>query len=81
MFAVQLKNRTGMCVSEKFPLPNIKWPMLKNDTITTTMSDHTDYSVSAEDHNFTTVVCISSTDLGKAQQNQSSNGSYLDSKC
>lgn len=80
MFAVQLKNRTGMCVSEKFPLPNIKWPLLKNDTITT-MSDHTDYSVSAEDYNFTTVECISSTDLGKAQQNQSSNGSDPDSKC
>lgn len=73
----QLKNRTDVCVSEKFPLPNIKWPLLKNDTITT-MSDHTDYSVSAEDYNFTTVECISSTDLGKAQQNQSSNGSYLD---
>ncbi|XP_074508736.1 sialic acid-binding Ig-like lectin 8 isoform X2 [Sebastes fasciatus] len=71
---VQSEVLTCVCISEGFPLPTIKWPLLKNhaeySVITSTnMSNHTiNLTVSVNDRNYTTVECVSSNDIGEAKK-------------
>ncbi|XP_037640550.1 sialic acid-binding Ig-like lectin 10 [Sebastes umbrosus] len=66
-----------VCISEGFPLPTIKWPLLKNHAeysviTSTTVSNHTiNVTVSVKDRNYTTVECVSSNDIGEAKKNLS----------
>ncbi|XP_042346399.1 cytokine receptor common subunit gamma-like isoform X2 [Plectropomus leopardus] len=66
---------TCVCISEGFPLPTIKWPLLENHTeycVTTTVSNHTVNStltLTVEDPNNTVVECVSSIDRGEAKEN------------
>lgn len=71
---LQSETLTCTCISEGFPLPTIKWPLLKNHTkysvITIIMSEHTvnsTISLTVKDHN-STVECFSSNDVGEVQQ-------------
>ncbi|KAL7394327.1 hypothetical protein ABVT39_024291 [Epinephelus coioides] len=71
---VQSEVLTCVCISEGFPLPTIKWPLLKNHTeysVVTTVSNHTVNStatVTVKDHS-TSVECVSSNTNGEAKEN------------
>ncbi|XP_037642101.1 sialic acid-binding Ig-like lectin 8 isoform X2 [Sebastes umbrosus] len=71
---VQSEVLTCVCISEGFPLPTIKWPLLKNHAeyaviTSTTVSNHTiNVTVSVKDRNYTTVECVSSNDIGEAKE-------------
>ncbi|XP_045897262.1 sialic acid-binding Ig-like lectin 11, partial [Micropterus dolomieu] len=62
---------TCMCISEGFPLPTIKWPLLKDHTeysVITTVSKHTVNStitLKSNDHNSTVVQCVSSNEASR----------------
>ncbi|KAI9524129.1 hypothetical protein NQZ68_021091 [Dissostichus eleginoides] len=72
---VQSEVLTCVCVSEGFPLPTIKWPLLDAHTeysVTTNFSNHAVHisiTVSVKDRNYTTVECISSNDIGEVKEN------------
>nr|XP_046254498.1 uncharacterized protein LOC124064250 [Scatophagus argus] len=71
---VQSEVLACVCVSEAFPLPIIKWPLLESHTeysATTTVSKHTVTStvtLTIKDHSNTTVECVSSNEVGEVQQ-------------
>ncbi|XP_044064270.1 sialic acid-binding Ig-like lectin 10 isoform X2 [Siniperca chuatsi] len=72
---VQSEVLTCVCMSEGFPLPTIKWPLLKNHaeySVITTVSNHTVNStvtLTVKDHS-NTIVCVSSSnEVGEVQQN------------
>ncbi|XP_039475217.1 uncharacterized protein LOC116325117 [Oreochromis aureus] len=56
---------TCVCISEGFPLPTIKWPLLENHTqyiLITTVSNHTvnsTVSLTVKNHGNSTVECVS----------------------
>ncbi|XP_032373288.1 cell adhesion molecule 3 [Etheostoma spectabile] len=66
---------TCVCISEGIPLPTIQWPLLKNHaeySVMTNMSHHTvniSVTVSVKDHNYPTVECVSSSDVGEEKRN------------
>ncbi|XP_049439898.1 sialic acid-binding Ig-like lectin 10 isoform X3 [Epinephelus fuscoguttatus] len=71
---VQSEVLTCVCISEGFPLPTIKWPLLKNRTeysVVTTVSNHmvnSTATVTVKDHS-TSVECVSSNTNGEAKEN------------
>uniref|UniRef100_A0AAZ1X4F9 Ig-like domain-containing protein n=1 Tax=Oreochromis aureus TaxID=47969 RepID=A0AAZ1X4F9_OREAU len=66
---------TCVCISEGFPLPTIKWPLLKNHTeysVITTVSKHTvnsTVSVTVNKHSNSTVECVSNNGNGENREN------------
>ncbi|XP_034057073.1 sialic acid-binding Ig-like lectin 11 isoform X3 [Gymnodraco acuticeps] len=72
---VQSEVLTCVCISEGFPLPTIKWPLLDAHTeysVTTNFSNHAvnlSITVTLKDRNYTTVECISSNDIGEVKEN------------
>ncbi|XP_070407948.1 sialic acid-binding Ig-like lectin 5 [Nothobranchius furzeri] len=64
---------TCVCVSEGFPLPTIRWSLLKNHTeysVTTKVSNHTvNSSVTISRHGNISVECFSSNGVGEATEN------------
>ncbi|XP_074508727.1 myelin-associated glycoprotein-like [Sebastes fasciatus] len=66
---------TCVCISEGFPLPTIKWPLLENHaeySVTTTVSNHTVNStatLTVKDQGNTSVECVSSNENGEAKEN------------
>lgn len=66
---------TCVCMSEGFPLPTIKWPLLENYNVhsaVTTVSNTTVSStviLTVKDHRNTAVECISSNESGEAKEN------------
>ncbi|XP_065814244.1 sialic acid-binding Ig-like lectin 5 isoform X2 [Labrus bergylta] len=71
---VQSDVLTCVCISEGFPLPTIEWPLLKNHTqysVTTNKTKHSvnsNITVSVKDHNYTTVLCVSSSEVGDVKK-------------
>ncbi|XP_049902725.1 sialic acid-binding Ig-like lectin 5 [Epinephelus moara] len=65
---------TCVCISEGFPLPTIKWPLLENHTeysVLIAVSNHTVNStatLTVKDHS-TSVECVSSNTNGEAKEN------------
>ncbi|XP_054483450.1 sialic acid-binding Ig-like lectin 10 [Anoplopoma fimbria] len=71
---VQSEVLTCVCISEGFPLPTIKWPMLETRpeySFTTNKSNHIviSFAESVKDLNSTTVECVSSNEIGEAKEN------------
>ncbi|XP_063735690.1 sialic acid-binding Ig-like lectin 10 isoform X2 [Eleginops maclovinus] len=72
---VQSEVLTCVCITDGFPLPTIKWPLLDAHTeysVTTNFSNHTvnvSFTVSVKDRNYTTVECISRNYIGEAKEN------------
>ncbi|XP_033957397.1 sialic acid-binding Ig-like lectin 5 isoform X2 [Pseudochaenichthys georgianus] len=72
---VQSEVLTCVCVSEGFPLPTIKWPLLDTHTeysVTTNFPNHAvdlSITVTLKDHNYTTVECVSRNDIGEVKEN------------
>ncbi len=72
---VQSEVLTCVCISEGFPLPTIKWPLLETLTeysVFSTMSNHTvnsNLTVSVKDRNYTTVECASRNKIREAKAN------------
>ncbi|XP_034057066.1 vascular endothelial growth factor receptor 1-like isoform X2 [Gymnodraco acuticeps] len=72
---VQSEVLTCVCISEGFPLPTIKWPLLDAHTeysVTTNFPNHAvnlSITVTLKDRNYTTVECISSNDIGEVKEN------------
>ncbi|XP_047455850.1 Schwann cell myelin protein-like isoform X2 [Mugil cephalus] len=72
---VQSEVLTCVCITEGFPLPTIKWPLLESHTkysVMTTVSDHTVNSsiiLSVKDHGYTEVECVASSDVGEVKRN------------
>ncbi|XP_060905392.1 uncharacterized protein LOC132983177 [Labrus mixtus] len=68
---VQSDVLTCVCISEGFPLPIMKWPLLENHnqySVTTSKTKHSvnsNITVSVKDHNYTTVVCVSINVIGE----------------
>ncbi|XP_013770800.1 vascular cell adhesion protein 1-like isoform X2 [Pundamilia nyererei] len=66
---------TCVCISEGFPLPTIKWPLLKNHTeysVITTVSKHavnSTVSVTVNKHSNSTVECVSNNGNGENREN------------
>ncbi|XP_026040648.1 hemicentin-1-like isoform X2 [Astatotilapia calliptera] len=66
---------TCVCISEGFPLPTIKWPLLKNHTeysVITMVSKHTvnsTVSVTVNKHSNSTVECVSNNGNGENREN------------
>ncbi|XP_043972296.1 hemicentin-1-like isoform X4 [Gambusia affinis] len=66
---------TCVCLSEGFPLPNIQWPLLKDQTeysITRIVSNHTVNStvtINVRNHGNISFECISSNENGEAKEN------------
>ncbi|XP_040899425.1 hemicentin-1-like isoform X1 [Toxotes jaculatrix] len=66
---------TCVCISEGFPLPTIKWPLLKTQaeySVITTVSNYTVNStviLTANDHRNSSVECVSSNENGEAKEN------------
>ncbi|XP_034552906.1 sialic acid-binding Ig-like lectin 14 [Notolabrus celidotus] len=64
------KSLTCTCVSEGFPLPTIRWPLLENHTeiyIITTISNHTvnsTFTLTVQQQSYTSVQCVSSNKVG-----------------
>ncbi|XP_049439905.1 sialic acid-binding Ig-like lectin 6 [Epinephelus fuscoguttatus] len=65
---------TCVCISEGFPLPTIKWPLLENHTeysVLITVSNHkvnSTATLTVKDHS-TSVECVSSNTNGEAKEN------------
>ncbi|XP_041649894.1 sialic acid-binding Ig-like lectin 10 [Cheilinus undulatus] len=72
---LQSKKLTCVCISEGFPLPTIRWPLVKNHPkycLTTSQSNNTvnvSITVTLEDQNYTTLECISSNDIENVKKN------------
>lgn len=66
---------TCVCISQGFPLPTIKWPLLEKlaeYSVFTTVSNHTINStitLTVKDHSNATVQCVSRNEKGEVQQN------------
>ncbi|XP_070408036.1 uncharacterized protein [Nothobranchius furzeri] len=64
---------TCVCASEGFPLPTIRWSLLKNHTeysVTTKVSNHTvNSSITISHHGNISVECFSSNGVGGATEN------------
>ncbi|XP_063340969.1 sialic acid-binding Ig-like lectin 14 [Pelmatolapia mariae] len=66
---------TCVCISEGFPLPTIKWPLLENHTqytLITTVSNHTvnsTVSLTVKNHGNSTVECVSNNGNGEERGN------------
>ncbi|XP_035764041.1 sialic acid-binding Ig-like lectin 10 [Neolamprologus brichardi] len=66
---------TCVCISEGFPLPTIKWPLLGNHkeyAIKTTVSNHTvnsTVSLTVKNYGNSTVECVSNNEMGEAKKN------------
>ncbi|XP_040899682.1 sialic acid-binding Ig-like lectin 11 [Toxotes jaculatrix] len=66
---------TCVCISEGFPLPTIKWPLLKTQaeySVITTVSNYTvnsTFILTANDHHNSSVECVSSNENGEAKEN------------
>ncbi|XP_074540299.1 hemicentin-1-like [Halichoeres trimaculatus] len=81
---VQSEVLTCACISQGFPLPTIEWPLLNKQThycLTTSMTNNTvntSISLSAKDHNYTTVACVSKNEFGEMDVDPSlvNGGSY-----
>ncbi|XP_049439923.1 cytokine receptor common subunit gamma-like [Epinephelus fuscoguttatus] len=64
---------TCVCISEGFPLPTIRWPLLKNQaeySVTTTVSNHTVNStltLTVKDHSNISIECVSSNEGGESK--------------
>lgn len=78
---VQSEVLTCVCISEGSPLPNIRWPLLKNYaeysvfTIVSKDTINSTFILPIKDHNNTTVECVSSNENGEAKTNLTS---YID---
>uniref|UniRef100_UPI0037E790E6 vascular cell adhesion protein 1-like n=1 Tax=Semicossyphus pulcher TaxID=241346 RepID=UPI0037E790E6 len=74
---IQSEVLTCGCISEGFPLPTIKWPLLKNQkkySVITTVTNHTVNStitVTVKDHSNISAECLSSNQNGEAKENLS----------
>uniref|UniRef100_UPI0037E993DB sialic acid-binding Ig-like lectin 11 n=1 Tax=Semicossyphus pulcher TaxID=241346 RepID=UPI0037E993DB len=72
---IQSEVLTCGCISEGFPLPTIKWPLLKNQkkySVITTVTNHTVNStitVTVKDHSNISAECLSSNQNGEAKEN------------
>ncbi|CAI5662088.1 unnamed protein product [Oreochromis niloticus] len=72
---LQAEVLTCVCISEGFPLPTIKWPLLKNHkeySIKTTVSNHTvnsTVSLNVKNYGNSTVECVSNNEKGEAKKN------------
>ncbi|KAI3361280.1 hypothetical protein L3Q82_013461 [Scortum barcoo] len=72
---VQSEVLTCVCISEGFPLPTIRWPLLKNHTeysVINTVSKHTvssSITLTVKEHSSTSVECVSSNENGEAKEN------------
>ncbi|XP_042073343.1 sialic acid-binding Ig-like lectin 11 [Haplochromis burtoni] len=72
---LQAEVLTCVCISEGFPLPTIKWPLLGNHkeyAIKTTVSNHTvnsTVSLKVKNHGNSTVECVSNNEKGEAKKN------------
>ncbi|KAG8009882.1 Sialic acid-binding Ig-like lectin 5 [Nibea albiflora] len=68
---VQSEVRTCVCMSQGFPLPTIKWPLLEKHTeysIITSVSNHTvnsSITLHVKNSSSATVECVSSNEMGK----------------
>ncbi|XP_035991114.1 hemicentin-1 [Fundulus heteroclitus] len=64
---------TCVCISEGFPLPTIKWPLLEDHTeypVTTMVSDHiVNSTLTVRNHGNISVECTSSNENGEVKQN------------
>ncbi|CAI5662083.1 unnamed protein product [Oreochromis niloticus] len=66
---------TCVCISEGFPLPTIKWPLLENHTqytLITTVSNHTvnsTVSLTVKNHGNSTVECVRNNGNGEEREN------------
>ncbi|TKS82407.1 Sialic acid-binding [Collichthys lucidus] len=66
---------TCVCISQGFPLPTVKWPLLEKlaeYSVFTTVSNHTINStitLTVKDHSNATVQCVSRNEKGEVQQN------------
>ncbi|XP_071325160.1 uncharacterized protein [Trachinotus anak] len=71
---VQLEVLTCVCISEGFPLPTIRWPLLKNHTeysVITSVSNHRVNStiiLTVKDHHNISVECVSSNGNEEAKE-------------
>ncbi|XP_041797526.1 hemicentin-1-like [Chelmon rostratus] len=71
----QSKALTCMCISQWFPLPTIKWPLIENHTeysVITTVSNHTINStitLTAKEQTYTVVECVSRSENGEVKEN------------
>ncbi|XP_076746275.1 sialic acid-binding Ig-like lectin 10 isoform X2 [Maylandia zebra] len=72
---LQAEVLTCVCISEGFPLPTIKWPLLGNHkeyAIKTTVSNHTvnsTVSLKVKNYGNSTVECVSNNEKGEAKKN------------
>ncbi|XP_039475218.1 sialic acid-binding Ig-like lectin 16 [Oreochromis aureus] len=72
---LQSEGLTCVCISEGFPLPTIKWPLLNQHTeysVITTVLNHTvnsTVSVTVKNHGNSTVQCVSNNGNGEEREN------------
>uniref|UniRef100_A0A668RUX0 Ig-like domain-containing protein n=1 Tax=Oreochromis aureus TaxID=47969 RepID=A0A668RUX0_OREAU len=72
---LQSEGLTCVCISEGFPLPTIKWPLLNHHTdysVITTVLNHTvksTISVTVKNHGNSTVECVSNNGNGEEREN------------
>ncbi|XP_039475063.1 sialic acid-binding Ig-like lectin 10 [Oreochromis aureus] len=72
---LQSEGLTCVCISEGFPLPTIKWPLLNQHTeysVITTVLNHTvnsTVSVTVKNHGNSTVECVSNNGNGEEREN------------
>ncbi|XP_030605307.1 sialic acid-binding Ig-like lectin 14 [Archocentrus centrarchus] len=72
---LQAEVLTCVCISEGFPLPTIKWPLLKNHneySVITTVTNHTvnsTVSLTVRNHGNSTVECVSNNGNGDVKEN------------
>ncbi|XP_034553707.1 sialic acid-binding Ig-like lectin 10 isoform X2 [Notolabrus celidotus] len=71
---IQSRVLTCVCLSEGFPLPTIKWPLLKNHTqysVVTAVTNHivnSTLTLTLQDHSNTSAECISSNENGEVKE-------------
>ncbi|XP_030605297.1 sialic acid-binding Ig-like lectin 10 isoform X1 [Archocentrus centrarchus] len=72
---LQAEVLTCVCICEGFPLPTIKWPLLKNHneySVITTVTNHTvnsTVSLTVKKHGNSSVECVSNNGNGEAKEN------------
>ncbi|CAJ1062800.1 sialic acid-binding Ig-like lectin 6 [Xyrichtys novacula] len=65
---------TCACISEGFPLPTIKWPLLENHTQFSVLNTaanrtiHSTFTLTVKDHSNTVVECVSRNEVGEVKQ-------------
>ncbi|XP_034553704.1 sialic acid-binding Ig-like lectin 10 isoform X2 [Notolabrus celidotus] len=71
---IQSRVLTCVCLSEGFPLPTIKWPLLKNHTqysVITAVTNHivnSTLTLTVQDHSNTSAECVSSNENGEVKE-------------